>query len=282
MGPERIDRIQLCVEDRPAAAACWERLLDAEVVREDRVDALACKRTVLGVGESEVELLEADGAGPVEQARPGLFAAGFGVPALGPLRDTLASRGIEGSEERGQLFLTPEALGIPGLRIVVSELSARPRRGLLRSLYEVTHLTGDAPGSAKRLAEVFGLDPSPFVPIRSDTFGYDGTLTLFRDGRLDRIETILPFDAGKSMGRYFARRGPTLYMCYGETDRSAEIRARALELAPDDWTGPRDGSVPDNLFLHPRALGGVMLGVSRDTYAWTWSGAPERVLPASA
>lgn len=279
MGVERIDRIQLCVGDRKAAAACWERLLDAEVLREDRVEALRCRRTVLGVGESEVELLEADGDGPVRAADPGLFAAGLGVTDVPATLEALGERGVEAVEEGGQIFLTPEALGIPGLRVVVSEREPRPRRGLLSALYEVTHLTGDAPGAAARLAEVFELDPKPFVPIRSDFFGYDGTLTLFRDGFLDRVETILPFDASKTMGRYFGKRGPCLYMCYGETDRSAEVRARALDLAPDDWTGPRDDAVPDSLFLHPKALGGVMLGVSRTSYAWTWSGAPDRVQP---
>ena len=36
----------------------------------------------------------------------------------------------------------------------------------------------------------------------------------------------------------------------------------------------------DNLFLHPGALHGVMLGISRSSFAWTWSGCPERVEPA--
>jgi hypothetical protein len=52
-----------------------------------------------------------------------------------------------------------------------------------------------------------------------------------------------------------------------------------LEHAPDNWTGPRDGTA-DNLFIHPKALGGMMLGVSRATHAWTWSGHPERVVAA--
>jgi hypothetical protein len=40
-------------------------------------------------------------------------------------------------------------------------------------------------------------------------------------------------------------------------------------------------AVPDanTLFLHPSALGGPMLGLSRPTQAWQWSGHPERVEP---
>ncbi len=50
-------------------------------------------------------------------------------------------------------------------------------------------------------------------------------------------------------------------MCYGETDRLPELRERLKQLAPRDWTG--SDADPNGLFVHPRALGGVMLGVSR-------------------
>jgi hypothetical protein len=277
---KEIDRIQLVVRDRVRAAAAWQRLLDAEPLREDRVAALACRRSLLGVGTSELELLEPDGAGPVERAGPGLFAAGFAVDDLPAARDALERAGVELAEEGGQLFIAPAALGDRGLRAVVSPRADRPRRGLLERLYEVTLLVPDASTYVARFAELFGLDPGAFVPIRSEQYGYDGALTLFRPGHLDRVEVITPIDPEKTMGRYFHKRGPSLYMCYGESDRTAEIRARALEHAPKGWTGPREGAVPDNLFLHPDALGGVMLGLSRTTFAWTWSGSPERVVPA--
>ncbi len=80
------------------------------------------------------------------------------------------------------------------------------------------------------------------------------------------------------MGRYCEKFGPSMYMCYGETDDLPALRERLKKLAPEDWTGSDDN--PDGLFINPRALGGVMVGVSRATYAWTWSGYPERVTPA--
>jgi hypothetical protein len=147
----------------------------------------------------------------------------------------------------------------------------------MSNLYEVTHLTADPAGAAARFAELFGLDAAAFVPIRSEAYGYDGTLTLFRPDALHRVEVIHPYDAAKTMGRYFGRFGPSLYMCYGETDALPRLRERLEALAPDDWTGSRTDD--DGLFVHPKALGGVMLGVSRTTYAWTWSGHPERVAP---
>jgi hypothetical protein len=276
--PVRVDRIQLAVIDRTAVARAWEDLLDASVVCEDQVKALACRRTVLAVGTSEVELLEADGAGPVHEAGPGLFAAGFASPDPEALGSRLAERGIELARENGQIFVTPAALGGNGLRLVISPTADREPQGLLSRLYEVTNLVSDYRSWSARFAELFDLDESAFVPIRSDNYGYEGTLTLFRAGELDRVEIIHPYDRGKTMGRFHDGRGECLYMCYGETDRADEIRERARSHAPDSWTGPAAGPV-DNLFLHPRALGGVMLGISRTTFAWTWSGSPERVEP---
>ncbi len=279
----RVDRVQLVVPNRGAAATAFRRLLDAAIVREDRVRGLAAQRSVVRMGSSEVELLEPDGAGPVADylaaTQGGLFAAGFATPDMAHLRAELASSGVAYSDEGGQLFLAPEALGLPGLRAVISAAADRPAAGLVRHLYEATLLVQDCAAAVRAAASRFGLDAAHFVPIRSAEFGYEGVLTLFDPDRLDRMEIITPNDPGKTMGRFFARRGASWYMCYAEAADLRVIRARLLEHAPHDWTGPRDGT-PENLFIHPRALGGMMLGVSRTTYAWTWSGHPERVVAA--
>jgi hypothetical protein len=278
----RIDRVQVVLPDRAAAAAAYTRLLDAEVVREDRVAALAARRSVLRLGASEVELLEPDGAGDVaaflSTTGGGLFAAGLATPDVHRLRAHLEARGTAVAAEAGQLFVAADALGVPGLRVVISPTEERARAGLVRHLYEVTLLVPTFSSAVETTAAAFGLDAAHFVPITSPQYGYDGVLTLFDPERLDRIEVITPTDPAKTMGRFFAKRGPSLYMCYCEADDLHAIRARLLTHAPHDWTGRRDG-VPDNLFIHPKALGGMMLGVSRTTHAWTWSGHPERVRP---
>ncbi|MCZ6617819.1 MAG: hypothetical protein O7E57_06770, partial [Gammaproteobacteria bacterium] len=184
---------------------------------------------------------------------------------------------IQGLDLDGQLFLHESHTGIPGLNVVVSVHEQRARIGLLRNLYEATHLTNDANQSAADIARVFALDRDAFVPIDSDTYGYEGFLTLFDASELPRIESIHPYDASKTMGRYREKFGPSMYMCYGETDDLPALRERLKTLAPHDWTGSDDN--PDGLFINPRALGGTMVGVSRTTYAWTWSGYPERVVP---
>ncbi len=281
-----IDRIQIVAADAGAVAARFHRLLGAEPCREDRLAPLSARRSVLALGESEIEILSPEGAGEAADfltaTGGGLYAAGIAVAAPGALAERLRAQGVEPVAAGAQLLLSPEALGIPGLRLVVSPAAERRPIGLARYVYEVTLLVADAAAATDRFARILGLDPTAFVPIRSAEFGYAGTLTLFSPGRLDRIEIIHPFDAAKTMGRFFARRGPSLYMAYVESDATRAIRARAAEAAPQDFTAPRESAAapPDNLFLHPRALGGTMLGVSRTTFAWTWSGRPDRVRPA--
>jgi hypothetical protein len=279
----RVDRIQVLAGDRRAAAAPWLSLFGAEVVREDRVAVLAAARTVLRLGASEVELLEPDGVGAAARALgrggPGLFAAGVATPEPDALAAHLRALGRPFESEGGQLFLTPDASRVPGLQVVVGREEKREPAGCLRALYEVTSLVEDAAAMAQRAAESFGLDPARFAPIRSDLYGYAGVLALFAEDRLDRFEIVTPFDAAKTMGRFFRRRGPRLYMAYAEADDSAGLRARLESLAPGQWSGPRGGPALDNLYVHPPALGGVLLGVSRTSYAWIWSGHPERVAP---
>ncbi len=282
----RLDRVLAVVADREAVAGAYRKLLDAEEVGRDALRGLAARRTVLRLGASEIELLEPDGAGPAADflaaTRGGLFAAGFAATDLAALRRRLDARGVSYLEDNEALLLTPESLGVPGLRLVVTpERELRPA-GLLRGLYEITHLTSDFDGAAARLAEVFDLERGHFVAIPSPQYGYDGLLTLLDPDRLDRVETITPNDPAKTMGRFFAKRGPSLYMCYGESDEPAAVRDRLLEHAPHDWTGTREPVAPDNLYIHPKALGGTLIGVSRTSFAWSWSGRPDRVRPPAA
>jgi hypothetical protein len=282
----RVDRIQVTATDRRKAAEHWRRLLEAELVRDDVLKGLGARRSVLRAGTSEVEILDPDGSGPVAEhlsaGGGGLFAVGFAAPDLDAVRARLDAQGIEREAEGGQLFIDGEQLGIAGLRVVVSQHREREPAGLLSHLYEATHLTPDFAAAAADLARRFALDASHFVPISSERYGYTGTLTLFDPERLDRIETVTTTTHEKTMGRFFQRRGPCLYMAYAESDQVGAIRERLLAQAPADWTGDREGPAPDGLFIHPKALGGMLLGVSRTTFAWTWSGSPERVEKSSA
>ncbi len=282
----RVDRIQVTSTDRRKTAEHWRRLLDAELVRDDVLKGLGARRSVLRAGTSEVEILDADGPGPVaehvSELGGGLFAVGFAASDLDAVRGRLDDQGIERETEGGQLFIDGNQLGIAGLRVVLSQHREREPAGLLRHLYEATHLTPDFAGAAADLASRFALDASHFVPIGSEQYGYTGSLTLFDPERLDRVETVTTTTHEKTMGRFFQRRGPCLYMAYAESDHVGAIRERLLAQAPDGWTGDREAQAPDGLFIHPKALGGMLLGVSRTTFAWTWSGSPDRVQKSSA
>lgn len=278
-----VDRVQLAVAERRGVAQAFARLLDAIVTSEDAVAPLAARRTTLAAGRAVIELLEPDGAGPVadhlQRAGPGLFAAGFAAYDLDALRHRLVERRTDFAEADRQLFLAPSATGDTGVRCVLSALRDTPSApGLVTHLYEVTNLVTDWEAATAHYTALFELDAGRFCPIASAEYGYQGTLTMFdpRD-RLDRIEVITPHDLGKTMGRYLTKRGPCLYMCFAEAPDLAVIRTRLETHAPGQWTGSSHAAVPDTLFIHPPALGGLMMGISRTTVGWTWSGHPERV-----
>jgi len=278
---DRVDRILVAARDADGVAERWCALVDAVVDRRVDEPALGSRKVVLRVGDAELEIHEPIAAGPVAEhveRGAGPLAAGLATTDLSALLAHLDDEGIRSVPlAENRYFLDAEALDIPGLRVVVSAVAESQPTGLLENLYECTHLTDDAERSAERIARVFGLDASVFVPIESENYGYRGSLTLFDDARLHRIETINPHDRGKTMGRYFERFGPSLYMCYGEAASIAPLRERLKALAPGDWTGSEQDQ--NGLFVHPKATGSTMLGVSRTTWAWSWSGHPERIEP---
>lgn len=281
----RVDRIVLTAPRRRLAVEAWQRLFDAQVVREDRVPCLAARRSVLRLGESEIELLEPDGIGiaaqHVSRSRSAIFAVGLAVADLAAAQANLDARAVHHVREGQQLWMSGEWTGIPALRVALTQDERRPGAGVLQRIYEVTHLHAHHRREAQRFARLFQLDPKQQAPIRSEPFGYEGTLAFLQPDELDRVEFVTPSDRAKTMGRFFARQGASFYMFYAESRDTAALRERLLEHAPAHWTGPREGAAPDNLFVHPQALHGVLLGVSRESVAWTWSGHPERVRPAA-
>lgn len=279
---ERVDRVQLVVRDRGRAAQTFHAILGAEPVREAASAHLGARRTVLALGESELELCEPSGPGPardhLQRWGEGLMTAGFSVADMTDLHARLAEEGVEFVEDGEQTYVAADQT--PGLPIVLTPSAPRRRAGSVSFLYEVTNtLVSDWRAAAERYVTLFGLDPSRFAPIASERFGYVGTLTLFDPpARLDRIELSQVIDPKSAMGRWVARRGDSLYMCYLESHDVPEI-VRRLRTAGARYT-PRGADVAterDGLWIHPSALHGLLLGVSRTTLGWEWSGRPELV-----
>jgi hypothetical protein len=283
---KRVDRIQVVVPDLDRATEVWGSLLGAAPVTEGALETFRSHRRVLRLGEGAVELLRPTGPGPAADHLAawgeGLFAAGFAVEALAPLRDRLAACGAHWTEEGSQLFLDPSETR--GLRIVVTPSPGRSsgagataesgavRGSLIRHLYEVSHLVRGWKEARDRHVELFGLDAARFRDIRSEPYGYTGQLLLFDPpARLDRIELCEIEDPEKAMGRFFRRRGESLYMCYAECDDMAALLARLRDRRARVAV-PSGKDDPPNLFIHPKSLTGVLLGVSRTGHAWAWSG----------
>lgn len=281
----RVDRVQLAVPDAEAAARGWISLLGAEKAGEDRIAGLGARRLKLRLGNGWVELLSPDGAGRIADAVSArgahLYAGGVTARDMAALRSHLKGRGLDPLHEGGQLHLDMKDTGIEGLRVVVSPDEDLSPVGNIDFLYEVTLLSGDTAGVGHALNALFGLDEENYSEIVSTVFGYRGTLTLFEKGKLDRLEVIEPTVPDTTMDRYFRKFGQSLYMAFAETRDINRIAERAKEVSAGhtiDRPEGRPAHLPsDQLWLHPKALGGMMLGLSRPSMAWSWSGQPERV-----
>lgn len=281
-----IDRIQIATRDAEGAAGVWADVLGAERVSEDRVAALGARRVSSRLGKGFIEFLEPDGPGVIADAlqarkRAHLFAGGVSAPDFDAAVRHVESKGVEVAIENGQAFLNPEIfVGVPS-PLVLSPFEERPLAGAIDFFYEVTLLAPDALGVVSRIADLFGLDASFFKQIESDRFAYTGVLTLFDPDDLHRFEVITPTSGETTMGRYFNRSGPSYYMCFAETSDMLGIErhcaAAGLGITVDRPEGRSPEAGADQAWLHPQTLGGVMLGLSRPTMAWQWSGHPERV-----
>lgn len=274
---QRVDRMQLAVRDRAVALHTFADLFGAQPVRRDEVRRLNARRSVLRAGESQFELLEPAGEGPLadhlQRWGEGAFAAGFSTPSVDRLARRLSEKGITFEEEGDQLFIEPDQTR--GMRMVISAAAEAEPAGRISFLYEVTNIVPDHAEAASFYAGAFGLDATRFCPIASHQFGYTGTLTLFNPPqRLDRIELTQITDPSGAMGRFFAKRGPSIYMCFAEAPDLQPIietlTARGARYTADP--APASGQT---LFIHPTALHGMLIGVSRTNAAWTWSGRPE-------
>lgn len=282
---DRVDRMLMAVNSRERASETFARLLGAEPARETRSDSLAADCAVMSIGETELELCEPNGPGPVREHLDrwgeGLFAAGYSTPSPQALAERLDRVGAEYVRDGERLYLPGTTTF--GLPMVISASASRPRVGPVSFFYEATNsLESDWRKVMARYVEMFGLDPSNFSPISSSRFGYDGTLTLFDPDRLDRIELSQTFaDRPGAMRRFVERRGgDSFYMCYVETHDFDALKERLLAAGAN--LTPRGASIEeerDGCWVHPKNLHGMLLGISRTTYAWNWSGRPERIQP---
>ena len=279
---DRLDRMLVAVRDRAAAADTFSAVLGAEKVGDDSIALYAASRTTMRAGDSEFDLLEPSGDGPVaellESRGEGIFGGGFSTPNLDELTSNLEDSGVAFAREGNSLYIEPDQTH--GMRVAIRQSAPREPAGLISFVYEVTNVVDDHKAATDFYTRAFGLDQSRFSPIDSDMWGYVGTLTLFNPPeRLDRIEITQTTDSTRSMGRFYERRGQSIYMCFVETPNAGAIKERLharggrhQQLANDPAAG---------LYIHPSALHGILMGVSGTNVAWRWSGHPE-LAPKSA
>lgn len=278
-----IDRVLIASPDAEATAICWRERVKAVEVARDRVSSLSAKRITLRAGTGDVEILEPDGSGLVEselkrRGRAHLFAAGAMSADPAGVAGTARKSGANVQAHDGRQYITLTIEGAP-IRFVISSEKERAKVGLLDFFYEATVLAQNQAAAVEQIARCFALNPATFTDITSEKFGYTGVLTLFEAGKLHRFEVITPTDMDKTMGRYYQRERASFYMAFAESAQMPAIEESAAgrNITVDRPEGRAMVLSSDQLWLHPASLGGMMLGVSRPSMAWRWSGRPELV-----
>lgn len=281
---EGVDRVLVAVRDLDKAIRSYEYLLDGVVEHRWSSEVLNADVAVLRIGGSFVELCSPKGTGIISDRltrREGLVFGGSCVSKLDEYTAYLDEKGVRYTRGDGRIYIAGTELY--GLPLVVSEGRKEVDRSpgaIVMHLYELTVVLNTKwEHVAQDYSERLGIDRIHEVPITFDRFGYVGTLLKYRSDTLDRIELAEAHDERYAMGRFSQRHGDGLYMCYIETDNLAEI-IRRLEAVNGKWTRRTTEPVErDGLWVHPSMLHGVLLGVSRSTLAWGWSGQPDKVLP---
>lgn len=285
---KNVDRILVAVRDLDEAEKNYRNILGATHVEDFESKYLNATVRRMAIGASQVELCRALGAGPVakrlEEKGEGLLCGGVNTDDLAAFMKHLDARGISYVAADGRVY--PDSAALYELPLAVSQAPVQPPEragGPVEFLYELTMvLKTNWDAVAQHYADSFGLDRENEVGITFSRFGYEGTLMKFDPDRLDRIELSEAHDTAYPMGRYTAKHGDALYMCYIQTDDLSDIIAR-LEKHGCRWTRRTTTPVErDGLWTHPSALNGILLGVSRTTLAWGWSGRPEWVKPLQA
>jgi len=280
----RLERIQIAVTDRNSAERTVAEVFAAELVSRDSAPPIRAMRSTMQAGTTLIEILEADGTGPIQDFvskwGSGLYGVGFSVDDSNAAAHHLEKLGVRFEQSNEQLYLDPAATF--GMRTVISTRHERAPVGAIKWAYEVTNVVADWKAASERYARIFKLDASKFSPITSKEFGYTGTLTLFDPPeRLDRIEISQITDYNLAMGRFHKRRGDSLYMFYVETDDVGAIESRLTARGARFAANRRDEAGLNGLFIHPSAFLGVLIGVSRTEQAWMWSGDPDRAKRAA-
>lgn len=282
---KNVDRILVAVRDIDQAEKSYSNVLGATPIEDFRSDYLNATVRRMALGTTEVELCSPLGAGRVatriEQKGEGLVCGGVTTDDLDAFTRHLDRSGIAYASADGRVY--PDSVALYQLPLAVSAAPASPparAAGPVEHLYEITMvLKTDWHEVAQHYADVLGLDRKKEVGITFDRFGYQGVLMKFQEERLDRIELSEAHDTAFPMGRFTAKHGDALYMCYLETDDLADIIAR-LDKHGCGYTRRTTTPVErDGLWIHPPALNGVLMGVSRSSLAWGWTGKPERVQP---
>jgi hypothetical protein len=259
--PEQTDRVALVVPNADRVAEDFSAIFATEVVDDTKDDVAVARRVTLQWGHDQVELFEPLGDGPsaefLKQGRSGLFAGGFALADPAGLASHLEARGVRVHEQGADRFLVlPE--DCQGTGIILTRTEDRSRVGLSDSIWQITYAAPSLDDMCDYYVDLLNMGELYTSRYQSPAFGYDAGVSWFdaRDGApLDSLEYLEPTKPDTAVDRFVKRNGSGIYMCAIVTDDIPQIRERVEATGPG-WTHAEIGG-----YIHPRRLGGMLLGI---------------------
>ena len=261
MIPEQTDRVALAVPNADRVAGDFNSIFDTEVVDDTRDEVAVARRVTLQWGHDQVELFEPLGDGPasnfLKKGHGGLFAGGFSLSDPAGLAAHMPDRGIKVHEQGADRFLVlPDECR--GTGIILSRKEERARVGLSDRIWQITFAGPNLDDMCDFYIDTLNMGSLFTSRYHSDLFGYDAGVSWF-DARdrapLDSLEYLEPTDMKEAVARFVKRNGQGIYMCAIVTDDIPQIKERVEANGPG-WTHADIGG-----YIHPRRLGGMLLGI---------------------
>jgi hypothetical protein len=258
---ERTDRMVLAIRDADAVAEGFHRIFETRVAGDEKDALLGARRLTLSFGRDQVELVEPRGPGPVADflaaGRSGAFAGGFALGDPSAAAARLERAGVRVHPQGPDRYVVLPA-DLHGTGVILSSPATSEPVGLCDKIWQISYAMPRLREAVDRYTDLFGLGDRFTNFYDSELYGYTGAITWF-DARdrapLDSLEYLEPIDHEKAVGRFVARNGTGIYMASIESNEIPEIQRR-VQASGTGWQGTDFGG-----FIHPKRLGGLLLGL---------------------
>jgi len=265
----RINRVLVATSDLESGCAAFRRGLGLGPGHRIAVPDVGAISEALPIGDAWIHLLQPVDEGPVarflQSHGQGIYGIGVEVESLADARLRVEQCGRQAHPlqlgDTELVCLKREQL--PGLTVWLTESSSGREPADTVSpflgVHQITNLVENRDIAAEMYTGLFG-QPERDESFRQDSYGFLGRALYYgAAARQDSVELGQVHRPDTSMGRFWQRHGPSVYMITLDTDDIGAVRDGLVKRGVRYALGAdRDDGA---LFVHPSELAGCFTGI---------------------